>query len=235
MSQRGDLLAHRVPRRLADHDREHVALGNSGQVRGVADADLDVAPRVLVHARVGPDVGRQRDRGMIHQPLADAGQGGDHLDAHVAQMPDRSDARAQQMRRRMNRAARQDHLARAELGVGAVDRGGDADTTRAVEDQRLHLRVGRDAEVGPLARGGVEVAHRGGDALLLGVGMRDREIAVDELAVLVGQELHARELAGLAHGLRVPGPVLDRDAPHRGCGPPCRDTARRSRGRARPS
>ena len=81
----------------------------------------------------------------------------------------------------------------------------------------------------------IEIAHRGRDALLVLVGMRHREIAVDELAVLVGQELEAGLLAGLGHRLRMLGPVLLAECGGPGCGHPCRGTARRNRGRARPS
>src|SRR5215510_7734066 len=44
--------------------------------------------------------------------------------------------------------------------------------------------------------------------------MRHWKVAVDELAVLVGQELHAGLLAGLADRLGVLGPMLDRNAAH---------------------
>src|SRR6476646_4023781 len=44
------------------------------------------------------------------------------------------------------------------------------------------------------------------------IGMRYREVALDELAVLVRQERKAGELAGLGNSQRVPGPVLPRDA-----------------------
>ena len=100
---------------LRDGDDEHVALVHAGQSGGIAQADVDVAARELVHARVRLDIGRDRDRGVVHQALADAGEARAHLDPQVLQMPDRSDAGAQQMRRRMDGAARQDHLARAEL------------------------------------------------------------------------------------------------------------------------
>ncbi len=42
--------------------------------------------------------------------------------------------------------------------------------------------------------------------------MRDREIAFNELTVLVGQERIAGELAGLGYGLRMPCPLLPWDA-----------------------
>jgi hypothetical protein len=45
--------------------------------------------------------------------------------------------------------------------------------------------------------------------------VRHRKIAVDKLAVLVGQELEAGQLAGLGHRLRVFGPVRLRNAADR--------------------
>ena len=87
--------------------------------------------------------------------------------AHVLEMPDRADAGAQQMRRRMDGAAGQDHLAAAELLLPAVDQRLHADAARALEQQLLDLRVGRDRQVGALARLAIEIAHRGRDALLV--------------------------------------------------------------------
>ena len=95
------------------------------------------------------------------------------------------------------------------------DHGGDADAARALEQQRLDLGVGRDREVRALARLGVEIAHRRRHAPLLGVGMGDGEVALDELAVLVGQEFVALGREALGHRLGVAGPVLGRDAAHR--------------------
>ena len=45
--------------------------------------------------------------------------------------------------------------------------------------------------------------------------MRHREIAVDELAVLVGYELMAGLLEGLGERQGMPGPMLARDAADR--------------------
>ena len=130
-------------------------------------------------------------------------------------MPDRADAGAQQMRRRMDRAAGENDLAAAKLLFAAVDQRLHADAARALEQQLLDLRVGRDRQIGALARLAIEIAHRGRDALLGLIGVRHREIAVDELAVLVGQELVAGVLEGLGNGLRMPGPVLARNAADR--------------------
>src|SRR5687767_14492827 len=115
----------------------------------------------------------------------------------------------------MDGAAGEDDFAGAEFLLLAADHGRDADAARAFEQQRLYLRLGRDREVGPLARFGVEVAHRRRHPPLVGVGVGDREVAVDELAVLVGQELEALLLEGLADRLSVARPMLARDSSHR--------------------
>src|SRR6202158_1619579 len=119
------------------------------------------------------------------------------------------------MRRRMDRAAREDDLAAAELFFPAVDLRLHTDAARALEQQLLNLRVGRDRQIGAAARLAVEIAHRRRDALLGLIGVRHREIAFDERAVLVGEKRIAGELAGLGNRLRVPGPVLLRDASDR--------------------
>jgi hypothetical protein len=53
--QRGDLLAHRMPGRLARHGHEHVALGHTGQVRRIAQADMDVPPCMFAQPRAAFD------------------------------------------------------------------------------------------------------------------------------------------------------------------------------------
>src|ERR1700710_1995526 len=115
----------------------------------------------------------------------------------------------------MNRAGGENDLAATEFLLLSGDERLDADALRAFEQQFPNLRVGRDREVGALARFAVEIAHRRRDALLGLIGVRHREIAVDELAVLVGYERMAGELAGLGYGQRVPGPVRLRDASDR--------------------
>ena len=133
--ERGDALADRVPGRLGDGDHEHVALVHAGQVRGVAQADVDVAARVLVDARVRLDVGRHRDRGVVHQALADAGERHAHLDPQILQVPDRPDAGAQQVRRRMDGAAGEDHLPGPELVRTPLRVRDHADAALALEQQ----------------------------------------------------------------------------------------------------
>ena len=159
---------------------------------------------------------------MIHQALADACKTHQDRNAHVLQVSDRADAGAQEMRRRMDRAAGEHDFAAAELLLPAVDHCLHADALRALEQQLLHLRVGRDRQVGALARVAIEIAHRGRDALLGLVGMRHRKIAVDELTVLVGQEGMAGVLAGLGERPANAGSSARAECGARECGRPCR-------------
>ena len=115
----------------------------------------------------------------------------------------------------MDGAAGENDLAAAEFLLPAVDDGLHADALRAFEQQFPDLRVGGDREIGALARFAIEIAHRGRDALLGLIGMRHREIAVDELAVLVRQELMAGLLEGFGESLRMLRPVLPRDSADR--------------------
>src|SRR6185437_15872237 len=119
--QRGDLRTDGMPGRLAEDGDEHVASGYAGQPRGVSQPNLDVAPGVLVHARTPADEGRQRNRGMIHQALADALKAHHDGNAHLLQVPDRTDAGAEQMGRGMDSPAGKNDLVAAKLLVAAVD------------------------------------------------------------------------------------------------------------------
>src|SRR6516162_3180039 len=152
---------------------------------------------------------------MIHQALADALESHQDRNAQILQLPDRTDTGAEQMRRRMNGSAGEHDFAAAEFHLVPVDQRLYADAARAVEQKLLDLRVGRDREIGALSRLAVEIAHRRRDALLVLIGVRDRKITVDELAVLVGQERKARQLAGLGDGLRMCRPVRLRDTADR--------------------
>ena len=70
---------NRVPGRLGDGDDEHVALMHARQPGGVAQADMDVAARELVDARMRLDIGRDRDRGVVHETLPDTSKRGADL------------------------------------------------------------------------------------------------------------------------------------------------------------
>src|SRR6185437_16322651 len=115
----------------------------------------------------------------------------------------------------MDRAAGENDLAAAEFLHLAIDERLHADAARAFEQEFLDLCVGRDRQVCTFAYVAIEIAHRGGDAVLVLVRMRDRKITVSEFAILVRQERHPGELAGLSDGERMPGPVLSRDAANR--------------------
>src|SRR6202000_2559893 len=145
---------------------------------------------------------------MIHQALADAFQSNQDGNAHVPEVTDWADAGAQQMRRRMDSAAGENDLTAAEFLLPPVDLRLYTDALRAFKQQFSDLRVGGDREVSALARFAIEIAHRGRDALLGLIGVRHREIAVDELTVLVGDELMAGLVECLGEGLRMPCPVL---------------------------
>ena len=72
--------------------------------------------RLLVgHPRFGFQERGERDRGVIHQPLADAEQRVPHRNTEIAKVAARSDAGAHQMRRRVDGAGRENDLAAAEL------------------------------------------------------------------------------------------------------------------------
>ena len=58
---------------------------------------------------------------MVHQPLPDARQRAPHRNAEIAQMAGRPDPRAQQMRRRVDRAGGEDDLVAAEFLLSPGD------------------------------------------------------------------------------------------------------------------
>src|SRR4051794_40953155 len=145
---------------------------------------------------------------MIHQALADTFKSHQDGNAHVPELTDRTNAGAQEVRRRMDCAAGENDLAAAEFLLPSVDDSLDADALRAFEQQFPDLGVGGDREIGALAGVAVEIAHRRRDARLVLIGMRDRKIAIGELAVLVRQELMASLLEGFGECLRMPRPVL---------------------------
>src|SRR5215831_14156709 len=152
---------------------------------------------------------------MIHQALADALKGHQNGNAQILQVPDRADAGAQQMSRRMDGAAGQHDLAAAEFDVTPVDLRLHTGAARAFEQQLRHLRVGRDREIVAVTGLSIEIAHRGRDALLGLIGVGDWKVAFDEFPVLVRQESKASELARLGNGLRMCCPVRLRDTAHR--------------------
>ena len=69
--------------------------------------------------------------------------------------------------------------------------GPDADAAGALEEQRLHLRLGHERKVLAHARAWIEVADRGRDAPFVDIGDGQREIAFLEFSVLIRQVLEA--------------------------------------------
>src|ERR1700681_1759732 len=73
------------------------------------------------------------DDGVIGEVLADAREIRAHLDAELAQVRRRSDARSQQEGGRMDAAGGQNDLARAKLSLLAADPGSNAGDAAALE------------------------------------------------------------------------------------------------------
>ncbi len=160
----------------------------------------------------GLDEGRNRDRRVIHQPLADPRDVGHDLDPQVAQLAGGPDAGTQQVRGRMDRARRDDDFAAAELGFLAVDQRLDGDAAGAFEQQLLDLGQGRYRQIVAQSGAGIEIADRRRDSPVVEVGDRDREIAVLELGVLVQDVFEPGFLEGLGDRLGVPVPQIREDA-----------------------
>ena len=164
---------------------------------------MDVSARELVDARVRLDIGRDRDRGVVHETLPDTGKRRADLDPQVLQMPGRPDARAQQMGRGVDGATGQDHLASAELDARRLDMRDHADAPLVFEQQLAHLRVSQDREIAALAGGRIKVADGCRNAPLIGIGDRDGVVAVLPFPVLVGQIVETRGLERLGCRLGV--------------------------------
>ena len=130
-------------------------------------------------------------------------------------MAGRPDAGAQQMRRRMDRARRDDDLAAAELGLSSVDQRLDADAARPFEQQLLDLRQGRDRQIVAQPGARIEIADRRRDPAVVEVGDRDREIAVLELGVLVQDVFEPGLVERLGDRLGVAVPQIGEDAADR--------------------
>ena len=92
--------------------------------------------RVPLHAPGLLDERGERDGWVIHEPPADPLEMRQNRNAEIAQVSARADTRAQQMRRAMDRPARQDHLVGAKFAHGSIDLCGDADATPALDNSR---------------------------------------------------------------------------------------------------
>src|SRR6516162_4612317 len=152
---------------------------------------------------------------MVHQPLADTSACCPHADTEVAQMPDRSNARPQQHRRRMNSPKAENYLVGSKLHCLMTDHGANADTACIFEQEFADLRLGLHVEVGALPDRGTEVADGRRDTPIIQVGHDQWVISVLEFPVLVRQVPVTRELERFRHRLRVVRPVLREDPPYR--------------------
>src|SRR5260370_13442377 len=123
-----------------------------------------MTPGQAIEPGLGFDERGNRDRRVVHQPLADPGDVRDNLDPEIAQMAGRAYTGAQQMRRRVDCPRRDDHLPAgltyAELGLLAVDQRLDADATRPLEQQLLDLRQRPDRQIVAPAGPRIEIADR---------------------------------------------------------------------------
>src|SRR6516164_2733478 len=104
---------------------------------------------------------------MVHQPLANTSACCPHGDTEVAQMPDRSDARPQQHRRRMDSPTAQNYLIASKLHCLMPDHGANADTACILEHQATDLHFGLHVEVVALPDRRTEVADRRGDTPII--------------------------------------------------------------------
>src|SRR5215469_13366786 len=99
-----------MPGRFADTGDKHVARRGIADSRRVAQGEQDMAPGYPVEAAIGLDKRRDRDRRVVHQPLADPRHLRHNVDPEITQMAGWPDSGAQQMRRRMDRPRRDDNL-----------------------------------------------------------------------------------------------------------------------------
>src|SRR6516162_675086 len=152
---------------------------------------------------------------MVHQPLANTSEGCPYGDTEVAQMADRSDARPQQHRRRMNSPTAQNYLIASKLHCLMADHGANADTACIFEQEFTDLRLSLHVEIVALPDRGSEVGDRCRDAPIIQVGHGQWVISVLEFPVLVRQVTVARELERFRHRLCVVRPVLREDPPYR--------------------
>src|SRR5215208_2207395 len=110
---------------------------------------------------------------MLHQVLADAAAVGHHGDAERRQLRRRTDAGAHQERWRMQRAHRDDDLARMDIAYLAMPVHPYAADARAIEQQALRTRATQHLEILPLPDFACQVSHGRGDAMIVGVADRN--------------------------------------------------------------
>ena len=165
-----------------------------------ADAERKaVEPHVLPQRpRLAARIGDERGR-MILQVLADAAQRHFRLDAVRAQFVRIADAGQHQGLRRIDRAARQDHLAlRARDLALAVLQIFDADGARALEQDARHQRAGLDPQIGAPERG-PQIADRRAAAM----AVADRHLDAREAVLLGAVVVGGRRMPGVAPGFEI--------------------------------
>src|SRR5208282_5109032 len=129
--------------------------------RGVADSDRVGDLRIVWHAWCRS--GYHRNQHVIDQVSADAGQIDHGLDAERRQFGARPNAGAQQNSRRIDRAGRKRHPARANGLQHSAAFDFDPSRTPALDDYAMDAAEGPDSEVEPMA-GRTEIADGRGDA-----------------------------------------------------------------------
>ncbi len=131
------------------------------RLRTLLNSARSVVPRVYQIIGIGR---------VVLEPLADAGEVGDDVDAVLAQVGGRADAGEHQQVRAVHRAAAEQHLAGGRRGdLAAADAVGHPDGALALDDDPGGERAGLDVEVVAVA-GGLEVGlvHRPAAAVVAG-------------------------------------------------------------------
>ena len=149
---------------------------------------------------------------MLLQIGADAGPVGDNGYAELAQFRLGADAGAQQDRRRVQRASRDNDLAAMQRHRSAVAQDFGAGAARAIHQQAVDLGVGDDGEVRAPPDLGIEIGHRRRDAVLAVIGQRLRKPAISKGSILVGNVLIAHRAQCLDQLDRVVRPFRARNA-----------------------
>ena len=146
--------------------------------------------------------------GMVGEVFPDAGQIRAHLDAELAQVPGRPDARPHQEHGRMHAAGGEDDLARAEFLCLAADPRADAGHAAPLEHQAARSRTIHDRQIAASAHPRVEIADRRRRALLRPVAHGHRAVAVAEIRVHVGDERDLALLRESVDRLRQRRPIF---------------------------
>src|SRR6516165_706488 len=133
-----------MPGGFAEAGDKHVALRRAADPRRIAQPEQDMVPSQAIEPIFGLDKGRDRDRGMVHQPLADARDMRDDIDPKIPQVPSGPDPSTEQVCWRMDRAGTDDDLTAMKFGLLAADQGFDADAPYPVEHQLRDRGRGRD-------------------------------------------------------------------------------------------